>query len=60
MWPLMQLEMDIIEPPLNEKGGKKYVFLIVDYFTKLIEVESYVLIKDRSQNIHLEKHYLSI
>ena len=34
LWPFMQWGMDIVGPLPTAKGNKKFVIVVVDYFTK--------------------------
>ncbi|CAL8991898.1 unnamed protein product [Prunus brigantina] len=40
-WPFARWGMDIVGPLPTAPGGKKYVLLATDYFTKWVEAEAY-------------------
>lgn len=54
-WLFKQWEMNIIEPFSNSKASNKNVLLDVDYFTKWIEVQSCVQVKDTDVKTFLWK-----
>ncbi|KAL5785135.1 hypothetical protein ACOSQ2_007527 [Xanthoceras sorbifolium] len=45
-WPFMKWGMDIVGKLPIATGGKVYMLAVTDYFTKWVEAESYVRIKD--------------
>lgn len=52
----MQWKMDIIGPLPNAKVGKN--LFAMDYFTKWIEAESYILIKDTDVKTFIWKNII--
>ncbi|KAL5827789.1 hypothetical protein ACOSQ3_019639 [Xanthoceras sorbifolium] len=45
-WPFMKWGMDIVGKMPVATGGKVYMLAVTDYFSKWVEAESYVRIKD--------------
>ncbi|KAL5835807.1 hypothetical protein ACOSQ3_015358 [Xanthoceras sorbifolium] len=45
-WPFMKWGMDIVGKLPVATGGKVYMLAVTDYFTKWVEAESYMRIKD--------------
>lgn len=42
----MKYSMDIVGPLPRASGQRKYLLIVIDYFTKWVEAEAYAEIKD--------------
>ncbi|KAI5318320.1 hypothetical protein L3X38_038028 [Prunus dulcis] len=43
-WPFVRWGMDIVGPVPTAVGGKKFVLLATDYFTKWVEADAYKMV----------------
>ena len=46
-WPFVLWKMDIVGPLLVVIAQKKFMLVATDYFSKWVEAEAYVSIKDK-------------
>ncbi|XP_024009451.1 uncharacterized protein LOC112084535 [Eutrema salsugineum] len=53
-YPFMRWSMDIVGP-LHRSKQKRFLLVLTDYFSKLVEVDSYASIKDVQWKIRLSK-----
>ncbi|KAL5768218.1 hypothetical protein ACOSQ2_015001 [Xanthoceras sorbifolium] len=54
-WPFMKWGMDIVGKMPVATGGKIYTLVVTDYFTKWVEAESYVRVKDSEVKSFISK-----
>lgn len=47
-WPFAQWGVYLVGPFLPEKGGVKYMIVVIDYFTKWVKVEPLATIMSKS------------
>ncbi|KAG7533301.1 Reverse transcriptase domain [Arabidopsis thaliana x Arabidopsis arenosa] len=57
-YPFMRWSMDIIGPLHRSTRGVQYLLVLTDYFSKWIEAEAYVSIKDSAVNTFLWKNVI--
>ena len=58
-WPFIKWVMDIVAKILVAPGGKVYMLVITDYFSKWIEVEAYVQVRDKEVVSFINRNMLT-
>ncbi|KAG7594217.1 Retrotransposon gag domain [Arabidopsis thaliana x Arabidopsis arenosa] len=58
LYPFMRWSMDIVGPMHRSTRGVQYLLVLTDYFSKWIEAEAYINIKDSVVKTFLWKHII--
>ena len=58
-WPFMKWEMDIVGKLPTAPGGKVFMLVMTDYFSKWIEAEAYVQVKDKEVVSFIKRNILT-
>ncbi|RDY03632.1 hypothetical protein CR513_12753, partial [Mucuna pruriens] len=60
-WPFSMWGIDIIGPiKPNASNGHRFILIVIDYFTKWVEIASYSTVTQRSGNILQEGHHMPV
>ena len=59
-WPFARWDLDIIGELLRSQGGKQYILMATEYFTKWIEAVIFNNREDGNHQICIEEHLVSI